>query len=56
MVARVDAGILVYNGLVELLARDFVLEPQMRGKWRLVSMTSCVFLGTIVMCIIGAWA
>ncbi|KAG9647276.1 zinc-regulated transporter 1, partial [Aureobasidium melanogenum] len=52
----ISAGILVYNGLVELLARDFIFEPQSKSTSRLAFMMGCVFLGAMVMCIIGAWA
>jgi len=52
----ISAGILVYNGLVELLARDFIFEPQTKSNRRLAFMMGCVFLGALIMCIIGAWA
>ncbi|KAG9682747.1 zinc-regulated transporter 1, partial [Aureobasidium melanogenum] len=52
----ISAGILVYNGLVELLARDFIFEPQSKSNSRLAFMMGCVFLGAMVMCILGEWA
>ena len=52
----ISAGILVYNGLVELLARDFIFEPQTRSHRRLAFMMGCVFLGALLMSVIGAWA
>ncbi|THX83532.1 ZIP zinc/iron transport family, partial [Aureobasidium pullulans] len=52
----ISAGILVYNGLVELLARDFLFEPQTRSNRRLTFMMVCVFLGAMLMCIVGEWA
>ncbi|KAH0352038.1 zinc-regulated transporter 1, partial [Aureobasidium melanogenum] len=52
----ISAGILVYNGLVELLARDFIFEPQTKSNSRLAFMMGCVFLGAMVMCILGEWA
>ncbi|KAI5210906.1 hypothetical protein AUEXF2481DRAFT_68383 [Aureobasidium subglaciale EXF-2481] len=52
----ISAGILVYNGLVELLARDFIFEPQTRSNKRLTFMMGCVFLGAMLMCTIGKWA
>jgi len=52
----ISAGILVYNGLVELLARDFIFETQTRSHKRLAFMMACVFLGAMLMSVIGAWA
>ncbi|THY15820.1 ZIP zinc/iron transport family [Aureobasidium pullulans] len=52
----ISAGILVYNGLVELLARDFLFEPQTRSNRRLTFMMVCVFLRAMLMCIVGEWA
>ncbi|THZ27571.1 ZIP zinc/iron transport family [Aureobasidium pullulans] len=52
----ISAGILVYNGLVELLARDFLFEPQTRSNRRLTFMMVCVFFGAMLMCIVGEWA
>ncbi|THX56382.1 ZIP zinc/iron transport family [Aureobasidium pullulans] len=52
----ISAGILVYNGLVELLARDFLFEPQTKSNRRLTFMMVCVFLGAMLMCIVGEWA
>jgi zinc transporter 1/2/3 len=52
----ISAGILVYTGLVELLARDFIFEPQTRSHRRLAFMMTCVFLGAMLMSVIGAWA
>jgi zinc transporter 1/2/3 len=51
-----SAGILVYTGLVELLARDFIFEPQAKSHRRLAFMMTCVFLGAMLMSVIGAWA
>ena len=53
----VSAGILIYTGLVELLARDFLFNP-MRSKdnKRLVFMVVCVLVGAGVMALLGKWA
>ncbi|KUJ23521.1 ZIP zinc/iron transport family [Mollisia scopiformis] len=53
----VSAGILIYTGLVELLVRDFLFNPDLtRDRNRLVFMVVCVFLGTAVMALLGKWA
>jgi zinc transporter 1/2/3 len=52
-----SAGILMYTGLVELLARDFLFNPERtRETKQLVFMLSCVFLGAILMALLGKWA
>ncbi|KAI2994061.1 hypothetical protein CBS147346_10725 [Aspergillus niger] len=53
----VSAGILIYSGLVELLARDFLFDPD-RAKRRshLLGMIFCVLLGAGIMALIGKWA
>ena len=56
MFDSMSAGILVYNSMVELLARDFIFEPQTRDIKRLVFMIVCVFLGAGIMALIGKWA
>ena len=56
MFDAISAGILVYNGLVELLARDFIFETQRRSHGQLAFMMGCVFLGALLMSVIGAWA
>ncbi|TVY26145.1 Zinc-regulated transporter [Lachnellula hyalina] len=41
-----SAGILIYTGLVELLARDFLFNPELtRDSRRLVFMVVCLYLG-----------
>jgi len=52
-----SAGILIYTGLVELLARDFLFDPKrtMDGK-RLGFMVCCVILGAGLMALLGKWA
>jgi solute carrier family 39 (zinc transporter), member 1/2/3 len=53
----VSAGILTYTGLVELLARDFLFNPERtRDNRRLAFMIVCVFLGAGVMALLGKWA
>ena len=53
----VSAGILIYTGSVELLARDFLFNP-MRSKdnRRLAFMVVCVLLGAALMCLLAKWA
>lgn len=52
-----SAGILIYTGLVELLARDFLFNPELtKDKNRLTFMVCSVFLGTILMALLGKWA
>lgn len=52
-----SAGILIYTGLVELLARDFLFNPKRTGdKTRLIFMVVCVLLGTGIMALLGKWA
>lgn len=53
----ISAGILIYTGLVELLARDFLFNPELtHDKKRLTFMICCVLLGTGVMALLGKWA
>ncbi|OAA59017.1 Zinc/iron permease, fungal/plant [Niveomyces insectorum RCEF 264] len=52
-----SAGILIYTGLVEMLAKDFlfdktIIEHKKRGAFMLVSL----FLGTALMSMLGKWA
>lgn len=52
-----SAGILMYTGLVELLARDFLFNPERtKDSRRLTFMVVCVFLGAAVMALLGKWA
>ena len=53
----ISAGILIYTGLVELLARDFLFNPDLtHDKKRLTFMICCVLLGTFIMALLGKWA
>lgn len=52
-----SAGILIYTGLVELLARDFLFNPELtRDSRRLVFMVVCVYFGVAIMALLGKWA
>jgi zinc transporter 1/2/3 len=53
----ISAGILIYTGLVELLARDFLFDPHRTqdGK-RLAFMIISLLLGAGIMALIGKWA
>jgi solute carrier family 39 (zinc transporter), member 1/2/3 len=52
-----SAGILIYTGLVELLARDFLFNPlRTRDDRRLMFMVGSVFLGAGLMALLGKWA
>lgn len=53
----ISAGILIYTGLVELLARDFLFNPERTNdSKRLTFMLVCLFLGTGIMALLGKWA
>jgi len=53
----ISAGILIYTGLVELLARDFLFNPELtKIPRRLTFMIVCVFLGAALMALLGKWA
>ncbi|KAJ5555711.1 hypothetical protein N7535_008145 [Penicillium sp. DV-2018c] len=53
----VSAGILLYTGLVELLARDFLFDPhRTRDGRRLAFMISSMLLGAGIMALLGKWA
>lgn len=52
-----SAGILIYTGLVELLARDFLFNPvRTNDNKRLSFMVVCVILGVGIMALLGKWA
>lgn len=53
----ISAGILIYTALVELLARDFLFNPELtRSTNRLTFMIACVLLGAALMALLGKWA
>ena len=52
-----SAGILIYTGLVELLAADFLFNPhRTRDPKRLTFMLGCVIAGATLMALLGKWA
>ncbi|EEB09011.1 ZIP zinc transporter Zrt1 [Schizosaccharomyces japonicus yFS275] len=52
-----SSGILIYAGLVELLAYDFLFDPNReKGTWKTVYMVFCAMLGTGLMALLGKWA
>ncbi|KAJ8612163.1 hypothetical protein MRB53_037553 [Persea americana] len=52
-----SAGILIYTGFVELLARDFLFDPhRTKDNMRLTFMVVCVLLGAGLMALLGKWA
>lgn len=53
----VSAGILIYSGLVELLAKDFLFDKERtKHLGRLGLMVAYVFVGAASMAVIGYWA
>lgn len=53
----ISAGILLYTGLVELLARDFLFNPsRTRDRTRVLFMLACLFAGCFLMALLGKWA
>lgn len=52
-----SAGILIFTGLVELLARDFLFDAhRTQDNKRLAFMIICVLVGAAVMALLGKWA
>ena len=54
----VGAGILMYTGLVELLAKEFIFNPEMRRAPVQVRIAafSCVAFGVSIMAVLAVWA
>ncbi|KAI4601319.1 hypothetical protein KJ359_012509 [Pestalotiopsis sp. 9143b] len=54
----ISAGILLYTGLVELMAHEFMFSPQMQkaGLKMKLSALGCVFLGGGLMALLAEWA
>lgn len=53
----ISAGILIYTGLVELLARDFIFnEHRTKSMKKLAFMIICTLLGAGIMALLGKWA
>lgn len=52
-----SAGILMYSGFVEFLARDFLFNPdRTKDDKQLIFMMVCVVLGAGLMALLGKWA
>ena len=52
-----SAGILLWTGLVELLARDFLFDPKRtKDNKRLTFMVGCTLVGIALMALLGKWA
>ncbi|KKK14464.1 hypothetical protein P175DRAFT_0464474 [Aspergillus ochraceoroseus IBT 24754] len=52
-----SAGILIYTGLVELLASDFIFDPKRtKNRKRIAFMVVCTLAGAGIMALIGKWA
>ncbi|KAK6001630.1 hypothetical protein QM012_002120 [Aureobasidium pullulans] len=53
----ISAGVLIYTGLVELLARDFIFDPnRTKDNKRLAFMVISFLLGAGIMALLGKWA
>jgi len=53
----ISAGVLIYTGLVELLARDFIFNPsRTKNSYRLAFMVVSVFVGAGIMALLAKWA
>lgn len=53
----ISAGILIYTGLVELLAADFLFNPERtKDTRRLLFMLGSTVLGAAIMALLGKWA
>ncbi|KAL7792424.1 Zinc/iron permease [Trichoderma ceciliae] len=53
----ISAGILIYTGFVEMIARDFLFNPyRTQDKKRLAFMLISLYLGTMIMALLGKWA
>ncbi|KAL7911347.1 ZIP zinc/iron transport family [Trichoderma velutinum] len=53
----ISAGILIYTGFVEMIARDFLFNPyRTQDKKRLAFMLVSLYLGIIIMALLGKWA
>ncbi|KAL5512955.1 hypothetical protein ACEPAH_3353 [Sanghuangporus vaninii] len=53
-----SAGVLLYTGLVELLAHEFLFSPEMQGESnkKLAYACGCMILGAGLMSLLGRWA
>lgn len=54
----ISAGILIYTGLVELMAHDFMFSPEMRraSMKMLLLAYGCMCVGAGLMAVLGKWA
>ncbi|CAG8957225.1 hypothetical protein HYFRA_00009427 [Hymenoscyphus fraxineus] len=54
----ISAGILIYTGLVELMAHDFMFSPEMRNASMkmLLLAYGCMCVGAGLMAVLGKWA
>ncbi|EPY53740.1 ZIP zinc transporter Zrt1 [Schizosaccharomyces cryophilus OY26] len=53
----ISSGILIYAGLVELLAQDFLFDPNRERNWiKLSFLLLCAMAGTALMALLGKWA
>ncbi len=52
----ISAGILIYTGLVELLARDFIFEKTYKDLKQLLFMIFSLLWGAGLMALLGKWA
>lgn len=53
----ISAGILMYTAFVEMIARDFLFDPERTNdRKRLSFMVVCLFLGAGIMALVGKWA
>jgi zinc transporter 1/2/3 len=54
----ISAGILIYTGLVELMAHEFMFNPEMRKSsiWVTLGAFGCMCLGAGLMALLGKWA
>ncbi|CUM64867.1 uncharacterized protein PRCAT00002482001 [Priceomyces carsonii] len=52
-----SAGVLMYTGLIELIARDFIFNPSAsHDLYRLTFLIFCMLLGAGIMALLGKWA
>lgn len=53
-----SAGILLYTGFVELLAHEFLFNPEMRDAslGKLLYALACMMFGAGIMALLGKWA
>lgn len=54
----ISAGILIYTGLVELMAHEFMFNPEMRKSSIRMTLSAygCMVLGAGLMALLGKWA